>query len=119
MRISDWSSDVCSSDLLAGRYDALSPTMLRVLRGLIEAGDACGVPFSLCGEMAGRPLDAMALIGLGFRTLSMPSPAIGPVKTMVSSLEVAGLRHFLAGLLDRPVPSLREDRKSTRLNSSH
>jgi phosphotransferase system enzyme I (PtsP) len=93
---------------LAGRYDALSPTMLGVLRGLIEAGDARGVPFSLCGEMAGRPLDAMALIGLGFRTLSMPSPAIGPVKTMVRSLEVARLRHFLASLLDRPVPSLRE-----------
>ncbi len=93
---------------LAGRYDSLSPTMLAVLRGLIEAGEARGVPFSLCGEMAGRPLDAMALIGLGFRTLSMPSPAIGPVKTMVRSLDVAGLRRFLLGLLDRPVPSFRE-----------
>ena len=93
---------------LAGRYDVLSPTMLTMLRGLIEAGDARGVPFSLCGEMAGRPLEAMALIGLGFRALSMPSPAIGPVKTMVRSLDVASLRRFLAGLLDRPVPSLRE-----------
>lgn len=93
---------------LAGRYDVLSPTMLAMLRGLIEAGDARGVPFSLCGEMAGRPIEAMALIGLGFRALSMPSPAIGPVKTMVRSLDVASLRRFLTGLLDRPVPSLRE-----------
>ncbi|MFM2130718.1 MAG: hypothetical protein RL477_2264, partial [Pseudomonadota bacterium] len=50
---------------LAGRYDALSPVVLRVMRDLVAAADKAGVPVSVCGEMAGRPLEAMALIGLG------------------------------------------------------
>ncbi len=97
---------------LAGRYDTLSPTMLCVLRDLARAGAAAAVPVSLCGEMASRPLEAMALIGLGYRSLSMPSPAIGAVKTMVRSLEVDRLRRFLEPLLERSVPSLREHLRS-------
>ena len=93
---------------LAGRYDALSPTMLRVLRDLVLAGSETGVPISLCGEMASRPLEAMALIGLGYRALSMPSPAIGEVKTMIRSLDVGRLQKFLEPLLDRAAPSVRE-----------
>lgn len=75
----------------AGRYDTLSPVVLTVLRAVLDACDETGVPVSLCGEMAGDPLDAMALIGLGFRSLSMAPPAIGPVKTMVRSLSLAPL----------------------------
>jgi phosphotransferase system enzyme I (PtsP) len=92
---------------LADRYDTLSPAMLALLQDLaLGCGDA-GVPLSLCGEMAGRPLDAMALIGLGFRNLSMSPPAIGPVKMMVRSLDAGRLRAYMAPLLGLPVPSLR------------
>jgi phosphotransferase system enzyme I (PtsP) len=83
---------------LAGRYDALSPTMLALLRELVRQCDAHQVPISLCGEMAGNPLDAMALIGLGFRNLSMTPSAVGPVKTMVRSLHLGPLEQFLPGL---------------------
>lgn len=93
---------------LAGRYDTLSPALLGMLRDLVRAGDAAGVPFGLCGEMAGRPLEAMALIGLGFRSLSMPPPAIGPVKTMVRSLDAGRLHRFLDPLLGHSGPTLRE-----------
>jgi phosphotransferase system enzyme I (PtsP) len=93
---------------LAGRYDTLSPAFLGLLGELVRAGEAAKVPFSLCGEMAGRPLEAMALIGLGFRSLSMPPPAIGPVKTMVRSLDAGRLSAFLSGMLGRAAPSLRE-----------
>jgi phosphotransferase system enzyme I (PtsP) len=93
---------------LAGRYDPLSPAMLGLLDMLLRAGTKSGVPMSLCGEMAGRPLEAMVLVGLGFRTLSMPPPAIGPVKTMVRSLDAGRLRSFLDDLLPRSIPSLRE-----------
>jgi phosphotransferase system enzyme I (PtsP) len=93
---------------LANRYDPLSPPMLRVLRSIVEQGNAAGVPVSLCGEMAGRPLEAMALIGLGYRSLSMSPPAVGAVKTLVRSLDSRGLREYLIGLLDRPDHSLRE-----------
>jgi phosphotransferase system enzyme I (PtsP) len=48
--------------------------------------------------MAGQPVDAMALIGLGFRTLSMAPPSVGPVKTMIRSLDLARLRAYLTGI---------------------
>ena len=73
------------------RYDVLSPGLLSLLRDLIARCEAYGVPVSLCGEMAGRPIEAMALIGLGFRSISAPAGTIGPVKTMISSLDVGAL----------------------------
>ncbi|WP_029010670.1 phosphoenolpyruvate--protein phosphotransferase [Azospirillum halopraeferens] len=91
----------------ATRYDPLSPPMLSLLKRLVEACDGAGVPLSICGEMAGRPLDAMALIGLGFRTLSMAPPAVGPVKMMLRSLDVAALRQYMNGLYDRSEHSAR------------
>jgi phosphotransferase system, enzyme I, PtsP len=92
---------------MAGRYDTLSPAMLTMLRQLVDACDAKGVPVSICGEMAGKPLDAMALIGLGFRTLSMSPPSVGPVKTMLRSLDVGALRAYMDGLLGAGDHSLR------------
>ncbi|HYD68661.1 phosphoenolpyruvate--protein phosphotransferase [Azospirillum sp.] len=91
----------------ANRYDPLSPAVLSMLRRLVEACNEAEVPLSICGEMAGRPLDAMALIGIGFRTLSMAPPSVGPVKSMLRSLDVAALRQYMAGLYHCPDHSLR------------
>ncbi|MBT3988913.1 MAG: phosphoenolpyruvate--protein phosphotransferase [Rhodospirillaceae bacterium] len=96
------------SPLIADRYDPLSPAGLHLLQSLIEQCDAASVPISLCGEMAGRPLDAMALIGLGFRTLSMAPSSIGPVKTMIRSLTAGDLTRYLESLQDVSEHSLRE-----------
>jgi phosphotransferase system enzyme I (PtsP) len=93
---------------VAERYDVLAPSALKFLGELRQACDVAGVPVSVCGEMAGRPVEAMALVGLGFRTLSMSAPAIGPVKSMIRSLELPALQQFLAGLLDAQDHSLRE-----------
>ena len=57
--------------------------------------------------MAGRPLEAMALIGLGLRSVSMPPSAIGPVKSMVRSLDVAIVSHYLESLYELPDHSVR------------
>src|SRR3546814_11678514 len=65
------------------------------------------VPFGLCGEAAGRPVEAMALIGIGFRAISMPASSIGPVKAMVRSLDCAALTEYMDTLLDQPDHSLR------------
>ena len=48
-----------------------------------EHADAAGCLATVCGEIGGRPLEAMALIGLGFRSLSMSPTSIGPVKAML------------------------------------
>lgn len=93
---------------MTNRYDSLSPVMLSVLRRLAEACGAANVPLSLCGEMAGRPLDAMALVGIGLRILSVAPPAVGPVKAMLRSLDVGALRDYLDDLLESSDHSLRD-----------
>lgn len=89
------------------RYDALSPAVLTMLRSVARQCEASGVPVSLCGELAGQPLAALALIGSGFRSLSMAAPAIGPVRLMVRSLDAARLSEYMDSLLDSGAASLR------------
>jgi phosphotransferase system, enzyme I, PtsP len=77
--------------LLSHRFDPISVPFLRVLKQIVDAGRLCHTPVTLCGELAGRPISAMALIGLGFRSISMAPAAIGPVKAMLLELPVAEL----------------------------
>ncbi len=94
---------------LAGRYDPLSPAMLSVLAQVTRHCEQAGRPISVCGEMAGRPLEAMALLGLGLARLSMAPSAIGPVKTMLRSLDIGQLQAYLTGRIGLPHASLRRD----------
>ncbi len=80
---------------LSVRYDTLSPAFLRVLRQAAAAGERHGKPVTLCGEIAGRPLTAMALVGLGYRSISMSPASIGPVKAMLRTLDVRAMTAFL------------------------
>jgi phosphotransferase system enzyme I (PtsP) len=93
---------------VAQRYDVLAPGLLSLLRDLAARCAAADVPLSLCGEMAGKPLEAMALIGLGFRNISMPPATVGPVKAMIRSLNVGMLGTYLSTLYDLPDHSLRQ-----------
>jgi phosphotransferase system enzyme I (PtsP) len=93
---------------LAERYDWLSPAILRFLRRVVAAADEADVPVRVCGEMGGRPLEAMALIGIGIGRLSITPAAVGPVKAMIRSLDVGRLRTRVAALLAAPSRSLRE-----------
>ena len=95
------------SQLLGDRYDVLSPPALGFLRGLVEHCREAGVPLAVCGEMASRPIEAMALVGLGVRRLSLSPAQIGPVKVMLRSLDAGRLSDYLHGLLDLPDHSLR------------
>lgn len=83
---------------LAERYDPLSPALLSFLKGVVDQCRAAGVSLSLCGEMGGRPLEALALIGVGFTNLSMPPSSIGRVKAVIRSLELSSLQQFLNSL---------------------
>jgi phosphotransferase system, enzyme I, PtsP len=74
---------------VADRFDPLSAPMLRALSMVAEHAEASGCLATVCGEVGGRPLEAMALIGLGFRSLSMSPASIGPVKAMLLEMNVA------------------------------
>ncbi len=92
---------------LAERYDWLSPSILRVLRRVVIAAERAGVPCTVCGEMGGRPLEALALIALGVDRLSITPAGIGPIKAMVRSAEILPLRAAMAGWLDAPGVDIR------------
>ncbi len=87
---------------IAGRFDDLSTPFMRALREILDAAKRNSVSVTLCGEMAGRPISAMALIGLGFRSISMTSASIGPVKAMLVELDAEALnRRITAHLAEK------------------
>ena len=85
---------------VSDRFDNLGKPFLRILRDIVRAADRNKTPVTLCGEMAGKPLSAMALFGIGFRSVSMSPTAIGPVKAMLLGLEVEKLSAELNRVLD-------------------
>jgi phosphotransferase system enzyme I (PtsP) len=87
---------------LADRYDWLSPAILRVLRRIVRAAQAANVPMTVCGEMGGRPLEALALLAIGVETLSITPAGVGPIKAMVRSADLGLLKTAMAAWLDAP-----------------
>lgn len=94
---------------VADRYDPLSPPALRVLKAIADGCAETGTPASVCGELAGRPLEAFVLTALGFDRLSMPPAGIGPVKRMVLSLDREAARRGVSSLLKSGGGSVRNE----------
>ncbi|MCF8532058.1 MAG: phosphoenolpyruvate--protein phosphotransferase [Reyranella sp.] len=93
---------------LAGRYDSLSPALLRLLHFVVGKVRPAGVDLAVCGEMAGRPVEALALLAIGVRSLSMSPGAIGPVKAMIRSLDLGEATGFMDAALSQPDRPMRE-----------
>jgi phosphotransferase system enzyme I (PtsP) len=94
---------------VSDRYDALSPPALRALKAICDACRESGTPVSVCGELAGRPLEAFALIALGFDRLSMPPAGVGPVKRMILSTDREAAARGVTGLLKGGSGSVRNE----------
>jgi phosphotransferase system enzyme I (PtsP) len=77
------------------RFDPLSAPVMGMLGDIVAKAEEHNVPLALCGEMAGQPLEAMALVALGFRTISMAPASLGPVKAMIRSLDAGAARDKL------------------------
>jgi phosphotransferase system enzyme I (PtsP) len=97
-----------SDPRLAQRYDWLSPAILRFLKRVLDACRSAGVPARICGELAGRPLEALALIGIGAESFSITPAAVGPIKAMVRSVDASAARARLDQLLARPPRDMRK-----------
>lgn len=91
---------------VSDRFDVLGRPFLRILRDIVRAADRNKTPVTLCGEMASKPLSAMALLGIGFRSISMSPTAIGPVKAMLLGLDVGRLSDVLTAALDDDTPGM-------------
>ena len=90
---------------LSGRFSSLSPSFIRALKLVIDKGKACDVPITVCGELAGKPLGAMALLAIGCRRLSMAPSFIGPVKSMILDLPLDKLEVEFLPLLEEATDS--------------
>jgi phosphotransferase system, enzyme I, PtsP len=101
-----FAADRCNH-AMRNRYDALSPPMLQALKFIADTCKAAGKPVSVCGEMAGQPLEAMVLIALGFDTLSVPAQSVEAVKTMVPTVDIPRMRPYLDQLMASREHSLR------------
>ncbi len=91
-----------SNPKLAERFDWLSPAILRFIDRVSRQADDLGIELSVCGEMGGRPLEAMALLGLGIKRLSITPASIGPIKAMVRSLDLGAAQEQLSAILSGP-----------------
>jgi phosphotransferase system, enzyme I, PtsP len=87
----------------------LSPAALGAMRQIVERAAAHKKTVTLCGELGGRPLEAMGLIGIGITSMSMVPSGIGPVKAMIRSVDRAKLWAFMESKLRSPLHTLRPD----------
>ncbi len=92
---------------LLGRYDNLSPAFLDFLNQVQKICQSARVSCSVCGEMAGNPLEAMVLLGLGFKSLSMNPHSLMRVKIALRNLNQQDFSEFLNRLLETETVSLR------------
>jgi phosphotransferase system enzyme I (PtsP) len=87
---------------VAERFDPLSAPVLRALTSIVEKAHAGGKPVTLCGELASKPIGAMALLALGFRSLSLTPSALGPVKAMLLDLDIKKAEALIRPLIENP-----------------
>jgi len=90
------------------RYDVLSAPMIRTLKYIVDLCNVYEVSCSVCGEMAGKPLEAMVLVALGFKKLSMNPASLGAIKAMILSMDTRQVVDYLQTILPIPAHSLRE-----------
>src|ERR671936_504010 len=98
---------------VSDRFDTMSAPILRALRDIVRKAQAAKKTASLCGEMASKPLGALALIALGYRSLSLSATAHGPVKAMILDLDAKKAEAVLTPLLDAPAGSVSIKQKLT------
>lgn len=97
-----------SNNKVSGRFDVLCPAALRVLHQIVAQAQRHDVPVTLCGEMAGRPIEALALLGLGYRSISMAPASVGPVKAMILATSAADIQRYVLDLVEHGREDIRE-----------
>ncbi len=97
-----------ANPMLAERYDWLSPAILRFLDRVVKSCVGYPVDLGVCGEMGGRRLEALALIGLGIRRLSITPAGVGPIKELVRKVDTKEIGEAMRGWLLTPPENMRE-----------
>jgi len=85
---------------VSSRFDPLSTPVLRALKIVVEKAAKAGTPLTLCGEMGSKPVEALALMAIGYRSLSMSPAAIGPVKAMILATDLGAAARYVNELVE-------------------
>jgi phosphotransferase system, enzyme I, PtsP len=88
---------------VSNRFDAISPPILRALKDIADKAREHQKPATVCGEMASQPIGALALVAIGYRSLSLTPSAIGPVKAMLLDVDCRKAAAFLCPLIEKPI----------------
>ncbi|MFD1254629.1 phosphoenolpyruvate--protein phosphotransferase [Devosia equisanguinis] len=80
-------------------YDPIALPRLRAIRLVVDAAARHGKPVTMCGELAGKPMEALALMAIGMTRLSMGPASIGPIKEMILNLELKPIQDEIAKAL--------------------
>ena len=88
---------------VSDRFDPISVPVLRALRDIAAKGRTYNKPVAVCGELASRPIGALVLVAVGFRSFSLSPSAVGPVKAMLLDLDIAKVKALVEPLLDGPL----------------
>jgi phosphotransferase system, enzyme I, PtsP len=91
---------------VAERFDTISAPVLRALKAIADKGRAHAKPVTLCGELASKPIGALALVAIGYRSLSLSPSAVGPVKAMLLELNARKAAALMQPLIDSPAGSV-------------
>ncbi|WP_310533605.1 phosphoenolpyruvate--protein phosphotransferase [Novosphingobium sp.] len=94
---------------LAERYDWVSPSILRFIARVLKNVEGKGVDVAVCGEMGGRRLEALALIGVGVRRLSITPASVGPIKELLTKVDTREITEAMQGWLANPPASMRAE----------
>ncbi|MDA7788085.1 phosphoenolpyruvate--protein phosphotransferase, partial [Sphingomonadaceae bacterium] len=92
---------------LAARYDWLSPAILRFLSRISKASIGGEIDLGVCGEMGGLKLEALALLGLGYRRLSITPVSVGPIKELVRKVDLKEITEVMDRWLLSPPENFR------------
>ena len=93
---------------LAERYDWLSTSIMRFLKRVLLGVAGHNVDVTVCGEMGGRRLEALALLGIGIHRLSITPASVGPIKELVRKIDLNEIGAAMNQWLSAPPPNLRE-----------
>ena len=85
---------------IADRFDPVSRPFVRALLMISQTAQRHNTELSLCGELAERPLGALMLMGIGYRSISMSASSIGPIKSMIGNLDLGKLQKILLPAID-------------------
>jgi phosphotransferase system enzyme I (PtsP) len=91
------------------RYDTLNLSYLDFLEQIVKRAKNFNTPINFCGEDAGRPLEALALIAVGLRSLSMKASSIGPIKLLIRSISLVELKSIISNARLNETNSVRKD----------